>query len=95
MNLSQTGELQNLIASAKEHHVEFIYAISPGLDVTFSNPKEVATLKRKIDQVQLYTTSHQEYKMLIIELYTRSQQEEQILLLLSYIWKMSSGYSCR
>ncbi|XP_031430778.1 protein O-GlcNAcase isoform X2 [Clupea harengus] len=47
----EAGELQNLIASAKEHHVEFIYAISPGLDVTFSNPKEVATLKRKIDQV--------------------------------------------
>ncbi|KAL0180539.1 hypothetical protein M9458_022945, partial [Cirrhinus mrigala] len=34
-----------------EHNVEFIYAISPGLDITFSNPKEVAALKRKLSQV--------------------------------------------
>ncbi|XP_041912101.1 protein O-GlcNAcase [Alosa sapidissima] len=47
----EAGELQNLIASAEEHHVEFIYAISPGLDITFSNPREMSTLKRKIDQV--------------------------------------------
>lgn len=47
----EAGELQNLIASAQEHHVEFIYAISPGLDISFSNPKEIASLKRKIDQV--------------------------------------------
>ncbi|KAL2089841.1 hypothetical protein ACEWY4_014529 [Coilia grayii] len=47
----EAGELRNLIASAKEHHVEFIYAISPGLDITFSNPKEVVALKRKLDQV--------------------------------------------
>ncbi|XP_053191832.1 protein O-GlcNAcase [Scomber japonicus] len=41
-----------LISAAKKHNVEFIYAISPGLDVTFSNPKEVAALKRKLDQVK-------------------------------------------
>lgn len=40
-----------LIAAAREHEIEFIYAISPGLDITFSNPKEVSTLKRKLDQV--------------------------------------------
>ncbi|MEQ2217607.1 hypothetical protein XENOCAPTIV_016435, partial [Xenoophorus captivus] len=34
--------------------VEFIYAISPGLDITFSNPKEVASLKRKLDQVRQF-----------------------------------------
>lgn len=40
-----------LISSAKEHGIEFIYALSPGLDITFSNQKEVSTLKRKLDQV--------------------------------------------
>ena len=40
-----------LIGAAKEHGIEFIYAISPGLDITFSNQKEVSTLKRKLDQV--------------------------------------------
>lgn len=40
-----------LIAAAQEYEIEFIYAISPGLDITFSNPKEVSTLKRKLDQV--------------------------------------------
>ncbi|XP_073328701.1 protein O-GlcNAcase [Pagrus major] len=45
-------QLIALISAAKQHDVEFIYAISPGLDVTFSNPKEVAALKRKLDQVK-------------------------------------------
>lgn len=44
----------SLISAAKQHNVEFVYAISPGLDITFSNPKEVAALKRKLDQVGLW-----------------------------------------
>lgn len=44
-------QLITLISAAKEHEVEFIYAISPGLDITLSNPKEVAALKRKLSQV--------------------------------------------
>lgn len=44
-------QLIALISAAKQHDVDFIYAISPGLDITFSNPKEVAALKRKLDQV--------------------------------------------
>ncbi|XP_076879690.1 protein O-GlcNAcase [Brachyhypopomus gauderio] len=43
--------LITLISAAKEHNVEFVYAISPGLDITFSNPKEVAALKKKLSQV--------------------------------------------
>uniref|UniRef100_A0A8C5SGQ6 Protein O-GlcNAcase n=1 Tax=Laticauda laticaudata TaxID=8630 RepID=A0A8C5SGQ6_LATLA len=43
-----------LIAAAQEYEIEFIYAISPGLDITFSNPKEVSTLKRKLDQVSQF-----------------------------------------
>ncbi|XP_076583719.1 protein O-GlcNAcase [Chaetodon auriga] len=48
----EAEQLIALISAAKQHNVEFVYAISPGLDVTFSNPKEVAALKRKLDQVK-------------------------------------------
>ena len=44
-------QLMTLIGAAQEHGIEFIYAISPGLDITFSNQKEVTALKRKLDQV--------------------------------------------
>nr|XP_020451682.1 protein O-GlcNAcase-like isoform X2 [Monopterus albus] len=48
----EAEQLMALISAAKQHDVTFIYAISPGLDITFSNPKEVAALKRKLDQVR-------------------------------------------
>ncbi|KAM3622768.1 uncharacterized protein V6R79_002877 [Siganus canaliculatus] len=48
----EAEQLIALISAAKKHDVEFIYAISPGLDITFSNPKEVAALERKLDQVK-------------------------------------------
>ncbi|XP_051957637.1 protein O-GlcNAcase [Xyrauchen texanus] len=50
-SLEEADQLMTLISAAEEHHVEFIYALSPGLDITFSNPKEVAALKRKLSQV--------------------------------------------
>ncbi|XP_061625821.1 uncharacterized protein LOC133476450 isoform X3 [Phyllopteryx taeniolatus] len=48
----EAEQLIALISAAKKHNIDFIYAISPGLDVTFSNRKEVAALKRKLDQVR-------------------------------------------
>uniref|UniRef100_A0AAR2IUV6 GH84 domain-containing protein n=1 Tax=Pygocentrus nattereri TaxID=42514 RepID=A0AAR2IUV6_PYGNA len=50
-SVEEAEQLMTLISAAKEHGMEFIYAISPGLDITFSNQKEVSTLKRKLDQV--------------------------------------------
>uniref|UniRef100_A0A671SI98 Protein O-GlcNAcase n=1 Tax=Sinocyclocheilus anshuiensis TaxID=1608454 RepID=A0A671SI98_9TELE len=50
-SVEEAEQLTTLISAAKEHGIEFIYAISPGLDITFSNQKEVSTLKRKLDQV--------------------------------------------
>ncbi|XP_069467725.1 protein O-GlcNAcase [Ambystoma mexicanum] len=50
-SVEEAEQLITLISSAHEFGIEFIYAISPGLDITFSNPKEVSTLKRKLDQV--------------------------------------------
>ncbi|XP_061736890.1 protein O-GlcNAcase isoform X2 [Nerophis ophidion] len=48
----EAGQLIALISAAKQHNIDFIYAISPGLDITFSNRKEVTALKRKLDQVR-------------------------------------------
>lgn len=48
----EAEQLMTLISAARNHDVEFIYAISPGWDITFSNPKEIAALKRKFDQVK-------------------------------------------
>ncbi|KAL2083507.1 hypothetical protein ACEWY4_021280 [Coilia grayii] len=50
-SVEEAEQLMTLISAAKEHGIEFIYALSPGLDITFSNQKEVSTLKRKLDQV--------------------------------------------
>ena len=52
MDSSFSEQLMTLISSAKDYGIEFIYALSPGLDITFSNQKEVTTLKRKLDQVR-------------------------------------------
>lgn len=40
-----------LITSSKECNITFIYALSPGLDITYSSSKEMVILKRKLDQV--------------------------------------------
>ncbi|XP_014894150.1 protein O-GlcNAcase [Poecilia latipinna] len=50
----EAEQLVALISAAEKNRVEFIYAISPGLDITFSNPGEVAALKRKLDQVKAF-----------------------------------------
>ncbi|XP_073451586.1 protein O-GlcNAcase [Aquarana catesbeiana] len=50
-SVEEADQLMTLISAAQEFGIEFIYAISPGLDITFSNQKELATLKRKLDQV--------------------------------------------
>lgn len=49
--VEEADHLQSLITAASDCNVDFYYAISPGLDITYSNSKEVATLKRKLDQV--------------------------------------------
>ncbi|XP_077381486.1 protein O-GlcNAcase isoform X3 [Festucalex cinctus] len=48
----EAEQLIALISAAQQHNIDFVYAISPGLDITFSNRKEVAALKRKLDQVR-------------------------------------------
>ncbi|CAN7977577.1 unnamed protein product, partial [Ixodes persulcatus] len=49
--VEEAEHLTNLIQAAKENGVDFYYALSPGLDITYSNSKEVSCLKRKLEQV--------------------------------------------
>lgn len=46
-----TENLKQLIASSKECGITFYYALSPGLDILFSNSRDVQLLKKKMDQV--------------------------------------------
>lgn len=49
---SEAEQLSVLINNAKSNNILFIYAISPGLDIGYSNPKDLQALKRKLDQVK-------------------------------------------
>lgn len=50
--LEEAAGLSELIKETTKGGIHFIYAISPGLDMTFSNKQEVALLKKKLDQVR-------------------------------------------
>lgn len=52
--VEEADHLSSLIAAAKEHDILFYYALSPGLDMTYSSQKEIQTLKRKLDQVSQF-----------------------------------------
>lgn len=43
-----------MIEAAEEYGVSFVYAISPGLDITYSSSKDVQLLKKKLDQVSSF-----------------------------------------
>ena len=43
--------LKQLIASSKECGITFYYALSPGLDISFSSSRDIHLLQRKMDQV--------------------------------------------
>ncbi|CAH1990493.1 unnamed protein product [Acanthoscelides obtectus] len=49
--VEEAEHLTGLIQAAKDHNITFYYALSPGLDITYSSAKEIATLKRKLEQV--------------------------------------------
>ena len=50
-SLEEAAELSELIKETSSKGVQFIYAISPGLDISFSSEQEVDLLKKKLDQV--------------------------------------------
>uniref|UniRef100_A0A2C9JS88 protein O-GlcNAcase n=1 Tax=Biomphalaria glabrata TaxID=6526 RepID=A0A2C9JS88_BIOGL len=53
-SVEEAENLTNLISAAKEKDVVFVYAVSPGLDISFSNVKDVQALKRKLEQVATF-----------------------------------------
>lgn len=53
-SVEEAEQLSALIAAAKESAVTFVYALSPGLDMIYSSSKEVACLKRKLEQVSRF-----------------------------------------
>lgn len=52
--VEEADHLTSLIAAAKEQGIVFYYALSPGLDMTYSNQKEITALKRKLEQVSQF-----------------------------------------
>ncbi|KAH9524612.1 hypothetical protein Btru_027330 [Bulinus truncatus] len=53
-SVEEAENLTNLICAAKEKDVTFVYAVSPGLDISFSNVKDIQALKRKLEQVATF-----------------------------------------
>jgi protein O-GlcNAcase / histone acetyltransferase len=53
-SVEEAEHLTALVSTAKENGITFYYAISPGLDITYSSVKEVAALKRKLEQVSQF-----------------------------------------
>lgn len=49
--VEEAEHLTSLITCAHDNGITFYYALSPGLDITYSSSKEVLTLKRKLEQV--------------------------------------------
>lgn len=50
--VEEAEHLTSLITAAKAQGIIFCYALSPGLDITYSSQKEITTLKRKLEQVK-------------------------------------------
>ncbi|WP_420036478.1 beta-N-acetylhexosaminidase family protein [Streptomyces sp. cg28] len=42
------ADLHELIEQARTHHVDFTYALSPGLSICYSDPADVSALKKKL-----------------------------------------------
>lgn len=51
-NSEEMMVLRCLVENAKDNNVNFVYAISPGLDIVYSSEEEMDTLKKKLDQVK-------------------------------------------
>ncbi|XP_052771499.1 protein O-GlcNAcase-like [Mya arenaria] len=53
-SVEEADNLTGLIEAATENNITFVYAISPGLDISFSSAKDVQCLKRKCEQVAAF-----------------------------------------
>lgn len=46
-----TDELKQLISATDDCNVNFVYALSPGLDIVYTSSSDINALKAKLDQV--------------------------------------------
>ena len=53
-SLEEADQISALIQESSSRNISFIYAIAPGLDITFSSSEDVTLLKRKLNQVCIY-----------------------------------------
>ncbi|XP_052226064.1 protein O-GlcNAcase-like [Dreissena polymorpha] len=53
-SVEEADNLTSLIEAATENNITLVYAISPGLDISFSSSKDVQCLKRKLEQVAAF-----------------------------------------
>lgn len=63
--LEEADQLSQLIRQSSDRGVEFVYAIAPGLDITFSSERDVAALKQKLNQV-LYSVVQSIWKCVCV-----------------------------
>lgn len=45
------AELQTLIEYAKSLNINFVYSLSPGMDIEYSKVKDISAVKAKLEQV--------------------------------------------
>lgn len=50
-NEQQANQLAQLIQLTKSNGIEFLYALSPGLDIRYSSSEDLDALKNKFNQV--------------------------------------------
>jgi protein O-GlcNAcase/histone acetyltransferase len=60
----ESFELSQLIQISKRYGVKFVYALSPGLDITYSSDKDLTALKRKLNQVFYLKSLKNKFKMI-------------------------------
>src|SRR4051812_1673502 len=46
----QAEELRKLTAACREHGIRFIYALGPGLDLSYSSPTDLDQIKSRCDE---------------------------------------------
>ncbi|XP_054709720.1 protein O-GlcNAcase-like [Uloborus diversus] len=53
-SVEEVEHLTSLVKVAEENDVTFFYALSPGVDISYSSAKDISALKRKLEQVRQF-----------------------------------------
>ena len=55
---AELGPMQQLVSACRNHNVQFIYGLSPGLDIRFSDPAEQQTIRLRLEQMIQLGVAH-------------------------------------